>query len=224
MASLLSERASGVLHHPTSLPGRHGCGDLGPQAHACAGWLRGARQRFWQMLPVGPIGFGNSPYSALSAFAGNPLLISLDRLVDEGLLPIGALADAPRFPDARTDYQAARAWREKNLRIAFTAFARRTSDHPSFEIFCAESAGWLEDYALYAAIKRARRDRPWTEWEPELRACDPQALDRARGALRAESDQQRFEQFLFARHWLALRDEGAPHGGPGVSDLPLFLA
>src|SRR6059058_5295398 len=192
MSSVLSQRASGVLLHPTSLPGPHGCGDLGPEAHAFALWLAGARQRWWQMLPVGPIGYGNSPYSALSAFAANPLLISLDRLVDEGLLPIGALAGAPRFPPERADYQAARAWREEKLRTAFTAFVRRTSDHPSFEIFCAESAGWLEDYALYAAIKRARRDRPWTEWEPELRARDAQAVDRARAALRAEVDQQRF--------------------------------
>ena len=135
MASFLSERASGVLLHPTSLPGMHGCGDLGPAAHTFARWLRGARQRFWQMLPVGPIGYGNSPYSALSAFAGNPLLISLDRLVDEGLLPIGALSDAPRFPEERSDYEAARTWREAKLRTAFTAFARRTSDHPAFEIF-----------------------------------------------------------------------------------------
>ena len=224
MASLLSERASGVLLHLTSLPGRHGCGDLGPQAHACARWLRGARQRFWQMLPVGPIGYGNSPYSALSAFAGNPLLISLDRLVDEGLLPIGAIREAPKFPSLRADYEAARAWREKHLTTAFTAFSRRTSDHPSFEIFCSESAGWLEDYALYAAIKRARRDKPWTEWEPELRARDPEALDRARGALRAEIDQQRFEQFLFARHWLALRDECALQGVKLIGDLPIFVA
>src|SRR5260221_5024887 len=218
MASLLSERASGVLLHLTSLPGRHGCGVLGPQAHACARWLRGARQGFWKMRPVGPIGYGNSPYSALSAFAGNRLLRGLGRLVDEGVLPIGALADPPRFPDARTDYQAARAWREKSLMTACAAFARRNSDHPSFEIFCSESAGWLEDYALYAAIKRARRDKPWTEWEPELRARDPEALDRARGALRAEIDQQRFEQFLFARHWLALRDECALQGVKLIGD------
>src|SRR5690348_13774223 len=174
----LSERASGVLLHPTSLPGAHGCGELGFEAHAFARWLRDGGQRFWQMLPVGPVGYGNSPYSALSAFAGNPLLISLDRLVDEGLLPAGALADPPRFASGRTDYAAARAWREDKLRTAFDAFARRTSDHPSYEVFCSQNAGWLEDYALYSAIKRARRDRAWTEWEPELRARDPDALDR----------------------------------------------
>src|SRR5437773_1559419 len=129
MSSVLNQRASGVLLHPTSLPGAHGCGDLGPQAHEFARWLAGGAQRFWQMLPVGPVGYGNSPYSALSAFAGNPLLISLDRLVDEGLLTRGAIADPPRFSASRTDYAAARAWREEKLWIAFEAFGKRTSDH-----------------------------------------------------------------------------------------------
>ena len=224
MSSVLTERASGVLLHPTSLPGAHGCGDLGPQAHAFAQWLRSAGQRFWQMLPVGPLGYGNSPYSALSAFAGNPLLISLDRLVDEGLLPRGALADVPRFSASRTDYAAARAWREKCLRIAFDAFQKRTSDHPSFEIFCSASAAWLEDFALYSAIKRARSERPWTEWEPDLRARDPEALDRARKALRGEIDQQRLEQYLFARHWRTLHDACGSSGLRLIGDLPIFVA
>lgn len=224
MAFRLSERAAGALLHPTSLPGAHGCGDAGPQAHAFARWLRGAGQRWWQMLPVGPVGYGNSPYSALSAFAGEPLLISLDRLAAEGLLPLGALRDAPRFDAARVDHAAARAWRASRLRIAFEAFHRRTSDHPAFEIFCAENAAWLDDYALYAAVKHARRERPWTDWEPDLRARDPAALDRARHALREEIEQQRFEQFAFFRHWRALRDECALLGVGLIGDLPIFVA
>ena len=224
MSFALNDRASGVLLHPTSLPGPHGCGDLGPQAHELAHWLCGARQRWWQMLPVGPVGYGNSPYSALSAFAGNPLLISLDRLLEEGLLPQAALAGVPRFPPGRVDYSAARAWREKNLRLAFQAFQQRTSDHPSFDVFCAENAGWLEDFALYAAIKRNRRDRPWTEWEPDLRARDPEAIDRARHALRDEVGQQRFEQFAFQRHWRSLKDEAAMLGVGLIGDLPIFVA
>lgn len=224
MSSLLSERASGVLLHPTSLPGAHGCGDLGPEAHAFARWLHEAGQRFWQMLPVSPVGYGNSPYSALSAFAGNPLLISPDRLVEEGLLPRGALADAPRFPAGRTDYAQARAWRDRNLLVAHDAFLKRTSDHPLYDVFCEETAWWLDDYALYAAIKRARRERPWTEWEPDLRARDPEAVSRARHALRAEIEQQRFEQFLFARHWRALRDACAMLGVRLIGDVPIFVA
>jgi 4-alpha-glucanotransferase len=224
MAFSLSERASGVLLHPTSLPGAHGCGDLGPEAHEFAGWLHGAGQRWWQMLPVGPIGYGNSPYSAHSAFAGSSLLISLDRLAEEGLLPRSALADAPRFPEGRADYPGARAWRERCLKIAFQAFKKRRSDHPSFEVFSAQNQFWLEDFALYAAIKRARRDLPWTEWEPELRARDAEALDRAGQALREEVEQQRFEQFVFARHWRSLKLRCLELGIGLIGDVPIFVA
>jgi 4-alpha-glucanotransferase len=224
MAFTLSQRASGVLLHPTSLPGSHGCGDLGPEAHAFARWLAEGGQRVWQMLPVGPVGYGNSPYSALSAFAGSPLLISVDRLVGEGLLPRSAVADVPPFPERRVDYAATRAWRERCLTLAHTAFTKRTSDHPSFEAFCAANEAWLDDYALYAAIKRSRRDGPWFEWEPDLRARDPEALARARHALREEIAEQRFQQWLFDRHWQALRDECAMLGVGLIGDLPIFVA
>jgi 4-alpha-glucanotransferase len=224
MAIDLRERASGVLLHPTSLPGAHGCGDLGPEAHAFARWLRDAGQRWWQMLPVGPVGYGNSPYSAHSAFAGSPLLISLERLAEEGLLPRRSLADAPAFGKDRVDYAATRTWRERQLRTAFAAFGRRPRDHTQFEAYCANNADWLEDFALYLAIKHARQMRPWPAWEPELRARDAAALDRARQALREEMQQHRFEQFLFARHWQALRDECRMLGTGLIGDLPIFVA
>src|SRR4051812_34828226 len=131
MAFDLSERASGVLLHPTSLPGAFGCGDLGSEAHRFARWLHDAGARYWQMLPVAPVGYGNSPYSALSAFAGNPLLVSLERLALDGLLPRGALADAPAFPPGRVDYAATHAFRDRMLRAAFEAFAKRASDQGS---------------------------------------------------------------------------------------------
>src|SRR6201986_1746071 len=224
MAFTLSQRASGVLLHPTSLPGPYGCGELGPYAHAFATWLAQAGQRVWQMLPVGPVGYGNSPYSALSAFAGNPLLISLERLASEGLLPRGRLVEAPRFAPGHVDYAAARAWREQCLATAFQAFQKRTSDHPIFQVFCEENAAWLDDFALYAAIKRSRRDVAWIEWEPDLRARDPEALARARHALRDEIEAQRFQQFAFDRHWRALRDTCAMANVALVGDLPIFVA
>ncbi len=224
MSFRLSERASGVLLHPTSLPGAHGCGDLGGEAHRFVRWLRDAGQRWWQMLPVGPVGYGNSPYSASSAFAGNPLFISLERLVEEALLPRSALAQAPAFPPDGVDYAAARAFRDRMLRVAFEAFATRTRDRPKFEAFCAANEFWLEDFALFAAIKRAHGERPWTEWDPGLRARDAAALDRARHALREDIEQQRFEQFVFARHWQALRDECRLSGIGLVGDLPIFVA
>ena len=224
MAFDLSERASGVLLHPTSLPGPSGSGDAGPQAHAFARWLHDAGQRWWQMLPLGPVGYGNSPYSAQSAFAGDPLFISLDRLVEEGLLPRTSLEDAPAFPHGRVDYPAARSFRERHLRAAFVTFAKSTSWHPAFERFCAENAGWLEDFALFAAIKRASQEKPWTQWDAGLRARDPSALDRARHELRDEVHQRRFEQFLFARHWQALREESRRLGVGLIGDLPIFVA
>src|SRR3954465_1423916 len=136
----LDQRASGVLLHVTSLPGPYGNGDLGIEAHRFADWLLSAQQSFWQMLPVGPVGYGNSPYSAQSAFAGDPLLISVDRLVEDGLLPRGALAADPPFPAGRVDYAAVRAARERHLRAAFPAFGQRTADHSAFEMFCADNA------------------------------------------------------------------------------------
>ena len=224
MASQLSERASGVLLHPTSLPGAHGSGDLGPEAHAFARWLGEAEQGWWQMLPIGPVGYGNSPYSAHSAFAGNPLLISLDSLVQEGLLERASPAGAPAFPKGRVDHAASRAWRNRHLRAAFAAFSKRAADRCPFEDFCAQNAAWLEDFALFMAIKHTRGERLWTDWDPDLRAREPAALARARQALADEVHQHRFEQFLFARQWQSLRDQCRTLGVGLIGDIPIFVA
>src|SRR5207237_4692359 len=162
------ERASGVLLHPTSLPGRHGSGDLGLEARVFARWLRGAGQRWWQMLPVGPLGHGNSPYSAHSAFAGNPLLVSLGRLVEDGLLRPRDLADAPGFPEGRVDHAAVRAFRGRYLRKAFAAFENRARDRGGFDAFCASNSAWLDDFALYIELKLSRGGKDWTEWDLDL--------------------------------------------------------
>src|SRR5262249_21460097 len=150
----LNDRSSGILLHPTSLPGRPGseAGDLGPEARRFIDFLVEAGQSWWQTLPVGPTGYGNSPYSAQSAFAGNPALVSVDHLIDENLMD----ADHAGRP------------RHEQLRAAFAAFRRRPPD-PRFEAFVAEAAPWLEDFALYRAIKSAHRETQWTLWEPELR-------------------------------------------------------
>ena len=224
MAFDLSERASGVLLHPTSLPGPHGSGDLGLEARAFARWLRGAGQRWWQMLPVGPLGHGNSPYSAHSAFAGNPLLVSLGRLVEDGLLRPRDLADAPGFPEGRVDHAAVRAFRGRYLWKAFAAFGNRARDGGGFDAFCASNSAWLDDFALYMAIKRSSGGKAWTEWEPGLRLRDSAALDRARQALRAEVEEQRFEQFLFDVEWRSLKEECRELGIGLIGDLPIFIA
>ena len=143
----LHERSSGILLHPTSLPGPFGCGDLGGEAFRFADFLQAAGQRWWQMLPVAPVGYGNSPYQALSAFAGNPLLIGLDRQVERGLLD---RVPATRLPVDRVDYARTGAFREGQLRAAFAAFGR--AGRSRFRRFCEEQSGWLEDWALYRTI------------------------------------------------------------------------
>jgi 4-alpha-glucanotransferase len=203
----LSDRSSGLLLHPTSLPGAAEGGDIGPEARRFVDFLAEAGQRWWQMLPVGPTGYGNSPYSAQSAFAGNAMLVSPDRLVGEGLL---ADADLGRP-------------REEQLRAAFASFSRRNAD-AGFVAFCAQAAPWLEDFALYRALKRAHDERQWTRWQPELRDRQPEALGRARAAFAEEMAYVRFQQWRFASDWRALRAYAHERGVALVGDLPIFVA
>ncbi|GAC1347243.1 MAG: 4-alpha-glucanotransferase [Myxococcales bacterium] len=220
----LSGRASGVLLHPTSLPGPHGNGDLGPAAVAFADLLASARQRFWQMLPVGPSGYGNSPYSALSAFAGNPLLVSLERLVEDGLLD--QLPPAVRNT-GRVDYALSGALRGRALRQAFARFqsaARFKRDRAALQAFSEAQAHWLTDFALYSAIKERQGQRPWIAWPRALRLRERPELSRAARELSAETAFHRFEQFLFDRQWRALQRACADRGLGLIGDLPLFVA
>src|SRR5262245_37787567 len=163
----LTDRPAGVLLHITSLPGPHGSGDLGDDARAFIDWAARAGLRWWQILPFGPAGYANSPYSALSAFAGNPMFISLGALVGEGLL---AHADVPPRPDGRIDFGATNSFREAALRKAFAAFGSLpVRARAALDAFAAAERRWLEDWSLYAAIKRAHRDGPWVAWPEPLR-------------------------------------------------------
>ncbi len=219
----LDERSSGLLLHPTSLPGPHGCGDLGEPAHAFLAFLHAARQRWWQMLPVGPAGYGNSPYSALSAFAGNPLLVALEPLVARGWLDEAAPPELPADP---IDYAATIAWRLAQLRRAHLGFERRAGprEREDHERFAAEHAPWLDDFALYRAIKQAHGEVQWTLWEPGLRDRAPSALDRARLELRDEIAFHGWVQWLFDRQWSELRSAAEALGIGLVGDVPIFVA
>jgi 4-alpha-glucanotransferase len=217
----LEERSSGVLLHLTSLPGPHGNGDLGAGAHRFAGQLAGAGQGFWQMLPVGPPGEGNSPYSARSAFAGSPLFIDLAALARDGLLPDPA--GPPRFPADRVDYAAASAFREKELRRAFAAFEGRRK-RASYRAFLERAAWWLEDFALFSALRDAASGAPWLEWDRELRLRQPAALARARHELASEIELHRFQQWLFDEQWRALKQHANRSGIGLIGDLPFFVA
>lgn len=214
----LNDRASGVLCHLTSLPGPHGCGDLGPEAVAFADQLAKAEQRWWQMLPVGPAGYGDSPYSASSAFAGDSILIDLDAL--------GIPIDEAHLPTDYVDYEATRRFRSAHLARAHAAFARGASqaERTAFATYCTRESEWLEDYALYAAIKHAQGGKPWIDWPAPLRDRDPDALARAREEHAEAIDRERFVQFRFDEQWKRFRTACHARGVALVGDVPIFVA
>ena len=219
-------RASGILLHPTSLPGPYGIGDLGPQAYAFADFLRRSGQSLWQVLPLGPTGYGDSPYACFSAFAGNTLLISPEQLFTEGLLSRSELPTPSSLTSERIDFTHAHSLKEGLLRKAYEHYKRTTdtSLRSAFETFAQQSTDWLEDYALFRALKDAHAGEPWNKWESALVRRTPAALSRAREQLRDEIEAHMFYQFLFFRQWYALKDYCNEHGIQIVGDLPIFVA
>lgn len=222
----LTERCAGILLHPTSLPGVYGIGELGDEAYRFVDWLTRAKQAIWQVLPLGPTGFADSPYAAFSAFAGNPLLISLQRLLDEGLLIGEDFADYPSLPPDRVDYGAVIPAKMAVLKRAFKqwkAHASSTQRH-QVQAFRAEQAYWLEDFALFMALKEAYRGRAWTEWEHDLVTRQPDALRRAHQQLADEVQYQVFLQYLFVTQWMDLKGYANERGIRIMGDMPIFVA
>ena len=222
-----SERCSGILLHPTSLPGPHGVGDLGLEAHRFVDFLARAGQRYWQMLPVAPLGGGASPYDSPSAFAGSPLLISLELLCDRGLLERSEIVDPGRFASGRrAHYAAAIAYRERRLRKAFARFDARQGDGERRELaeFVERERAWLPDYTLFRALKSAHSLAPWTTWPAELKTRQPAALERARRELAAEVRYHEFLQFEFSRQWSKLKNYANWRGVKLLGDVPMFVA
>jgi 4-alpha-glucanotransferase len=218
------ERAAGILLHPTSLPGRFGIGDLGPAAFELCDRLREAGQTYWQILPLGPTGFGDSPYQSLSAFAGNTLLISPEKLVDDGFLSEDDLAGAPEFPTDRVDYGGVREWKESILRTAFERFENGDSYKEEFSHFCAEESVWLEDYSVYRAIKATHGESAWFQWPDDVRKREAGSLEAATRDLAGEIRYRQFCQFNFFRQWRALREHAASLGVEFIGDIPIFVA
>jgi 4-alpha-glucanotransferase len=212
-----------VLLHVTSLPGPHGNGDVGPEARAFIDFLASAGQRWWQVLPVNPIGLGNSPYSGVSAFAGNPLLISLEDLVQDGLLRPEDVAF--ELDPRRADYAGSAAHRTTALRQAFATHThqpRRLARR--LERFRLVGRAWLSDYALYMALRHAMPQKRWSEWPRALRRREPSELVRARRELASEIAYYEFEQLLFDEQWQRLRAHGRARGVELIGDAPIFIA
>ncbi len=219
-------RASGVLLHPTSLPGPYGIGDLGPSAYQFVDFLAAAAQTYWQILPLGPVGAGNSPYQCYSAFAGNPLLISPRLLVDEGLLPDDALDGAPSFPVDHVDYEAVAVYKQRLLAEAHAHYRLRGTPalRRAMDDFVAAHRAWLEPFALYMALKDAHEGRPWTEWEPDIAAREPEAVAVWRSRLQEDVSCHCYSQYLFFHQWRRLKDYAAGKGIRVIGDAPIFVA
>jgi 4-alpha-glucanotransferase len=219
------ERASGILLHPTSLPNPYGIGDLGPAAYRWLDWLAGSGCKLWQVLPLGPTGYGDSPYQCFSAFAGNPYLISPDLLLEQGLLTRDDLSDTPAWDDWRVDFGLLYQWKPALLEKAFSRFSSDPSPvRAEFDSFRAENAAWLDDYALYMAIKESHGGGSWDDWPVALRLRETTALAEARTSLAVPISRFSFYQFLFFREWYALKAYANDHGIKIIGDLPLFVA
>lgn len=224
-------RESGILLHITSLPSPHGIGDLGAGAYRFVDFLDRAGQTIWQVLPLGPTGYGNSPYQCYSAFGGNPLLVSLEKLAEEGLLQqVDVREDSlPKGVSPsldRADFDRAGDFHSRALHKAFTAFAGGSFGELRADAaaFNSRNAPWLDDYALFRALKTHHNERAWHQWEADIRDRDVQALLRWQDAHSQEVEYEKFIQFLFFRQWSALKKYANERGISILGDLPIFVA
>ncbi|MBI3361175.1 MAG: 4-alpha-glucanotransferase [Chloroflexi bacterium] len=218
-------RASGILLHPTSLPGRYGLGDLGPEAYRWIEFLAVCGQRLWQILPLGPTGYSDSPYQSFSAFAGNPLLISPDRLIEDGLLCADDLEGPPDFPAERVDFGPVIEYKKRLLDKAFERFAGAGPElRAEFEAFAAREAGWLDDFAMFMALKGAHGGAVWNTWDAALATREPAAMAEAARQYAPAVASQKFRQFLFFRQWMRLKTYANAKGIVIVGDVPIFVA
>ena len=219
----LKQRASGILLHITSLPGPHGVGDFGPSAYHFVDWLQAAGQRLWQLLPLTPIGPGDSPYQSVSAFAGSPLMVALEPLVERGWL---TLDDVPAFDPRRVDFARVAPWRMHQLRAAAAGFAARASEaeRRALADWSEREAAWLDDYALFMALEAAHGSRPWWAWDEPLARREPAALKAARNTHADEIGFWQFVQWCFDTQWHALRAYARERGVAFMGDLPIFIA
>jgi 4-alpha-glucanotransferase len=223
----LFPRSTGVLLHPTALPGPHGMGDFGPCAYQFVDWLHRAHQHYWQILPLMPVGEGQSPYSSVSAFAGNPWLIALEPFIEKGWL---TLENPPAFSTDTIDYERVIPWRSRQLSLAWQGFQAHAdlADRALFDQYCRDEAFWLEDFTLFMAISdwhgRDGSWRPWTKWDKPLAWRNPQALVSFREQHAEAIQVYAWQQWCFNGQWQALRNYAQQRGVAIIGDLPIFVA
>jgi 4-alpha-glucanotransferase len=222
------ERCSGILLHVTSLPGRFGIGDFGPAAFHWIDLLSDAGQAYWQILPIAPTGCGDSPYGPLCSFAANPLLASPERMLFDNLVTVTDIdASEFHFPDDSVDYGQVQRYKNRLIRIAWRNFSRAGSAHQLYEPhrkFCEAQSHWLQDYALFIALKQHFKGQDYLNWPAAYLQRDPAVLQQASRELREEIDRVCFEQFLLFRQWRELKAYADQKQVRLIGDLPIFVA
>jgi 4-alpha-glucanotransferase len=218
-------RSGGILLHPSSLPGPYGIGDLGPQAYRFVDWLASTGCKLWQILPLGPTGYGDSPYQCFSAFAGNPYLISFDALIEDGLLSQDDFAAMPTFKPSLVEFGRIIPWKLDLLQKAFSRLSSASDDLlDEFERFGANNASWLDDYALFMSLKEANGGGAWSGWDESLRKREDSAMEKARADHQDDILRHSFYQFLFFRQWNKLRAYANERNIKIIGDIPIFIA
>lgn len=223
---MISTRAGGILLHPTSLPGQYGSGDFGSGSYRFVDWLVNAGQTYWQMLPLGEVSQGNSPYTSSSAFAGNALLIDLEELARQGWLETVDLIPNPEFDSGRVHFDLVKPYRMERLGLAAQRFFSTTdsNNRAAYDEFCESEKHWLEDFALFKAIEHHEQLREWNHWPEELVRRDQNALAAAKLRYADEVDFCKFCQWCFYRQWLLLKKYANERGILIIGDVPIFVS
>jgi len=221
----MGDRRSGILLSITSLPSLHGIGDMGPWAYRFADFLVDAKQAYWQVLPLSPpvLMQSPSPYSCISAFAGNPMLISPDLMVGDGLLKDRDIEQRPDFPSSRVDYRAVTKYKERIFNLAYERFKAMT-DKGAYENFCSANSWWLDDFALFVALRKFHHNRCWVEWPADIRTRSSAALSATRKKFSQDIEKQKFLQHVFFKQWFNLKEYCNNKGIQIIGDMPIYLS
>ena len=226
MPTVLDRRSSGVLLHLTSLPGPYLSGDLGLEAHSFLKQLKSMDQSWWQMLPVNPIGKGNSPYSSICSFAGEPLLISIDLMVRDGLLSKADIKTPPKTIGSRLSFTKSKKYRDQLLKIAYKKAKNRRNyfESPKYRAFERKQSYWLKDFALFSTLTKKYKTNDWTKWPEDLKLRSPKALSNAMAVHEDEIQYHKFLQFQFDNQWSTLRKKAKESGIKLMGDIPIFIS